>query len=75
MGSAFQDFQIFSLSVEDNVAMGNAVWGGDPRAAALDALARSGVAGRIGEPVSYTHLDVYKRQSTAFAMPAEAHGT
>lgn len=49
VGSAFQDFQIFSLSVEDNVAMGNAVWGGDPRAAALDALARSGVAGRIGE--------------------------
>ncbi len=42
IGSTFQDFQIFSMSVADNVLMGNEVEG-DPQQAARRALEESGV--------------------------------
>lgn len=41
IGSTFQDFQIFSMSVADNVLMGNEVEG-DPRQAARRALRKAG---------------------------------
>ncbi len=46
IGSTFQDFQIFSMSVADNVLMGNEVEG-DPRQAARRALEESGVYSAI----------------------------
>mgnify|MGYP001004899826 CR=1 FL=1 len=46
IGSTFQDFQIFSMSVSDNVIMCNSV-DGDPHKTAVDALDKSGVLDKI----------------------------
>ncbi len=46
IGSTFQDFQLLSMSVTENVLMGNEVEG-DRERAALDALKKSGAAERI----------------------------
>lgn len=46
VGSTFQDFKVFSMSVADNVLVGNTV-DGDRREAAIEALKMSGVHDRI----------------------------
>jgi len=48
IGATFQDYQMFSMSVTDNVCMGNDV-GSDRKSAAENALKRSGVYSRIME--------------------------
>ena len=74
MGMVFQRFNLFPhMTVIDNITLGpTKVRGMSPEEArqiARDLLKKVGIAEKENaypsEPVSYTHLDVYKRQLTS----------
>ena len=47
IGSTFQDFQIFSTSIQNNVIMGNRIAKGDPEQIARASLEKSGIIEKI----------------------------